>query len=305
MFICFKRFLCGALTLALAVNAEADDQPRLHAVSSTQEVPVSVSALPVEVDVANVWWLHQTMQPMRTDASSLPLTLESAIVGALQNSSQVKVFSDLPLIRRTAIQEADAAFDWRAFLDSTWDDIDEPVGNTLTVGGGQTRFSDHNVNVRGGLRRRTYSGGELEVAQEFGHQTTNSTFFTPNPQGTSRLTLSFTQPLMRGRGKAYNQSLTCLAQIDKDVAETEFYRQLQSHLIEVSRAFWGLYLERGLYVQKLQSFERAKQIFDHLEARREIDVSQSQLTSARASMTERRADLYRSSMAIRLSLIHI
>lgn len=290
-------FLIFATCNTVNASNPPQEQQQLKPVSSTQEVPGSTAG--ASTDVTKAWWLQYAAQSLRPNANSLPITLESAIVGALHNSSQVKIFSELPLIRRTAIQEADAAFDWTAFLDSTWDDINEPVGSTLTVGGNATRFSDHNINLRGGIRRRTYTGGQLEITQQLGHQNTNSTFFIPNPQGTSRLTLGFTQPLLQGRGKTYNQSLIVLAQIDKAVAETEFHRQLQSHLIEVSRAYWGLYLERGLYVQKFQSFERAKQIFDHLEARQNVDVSQSQLISARASMTERRADLYRSSMAIK------
>lgn len=275
------------------MSAVNGDDTNRKPVSASQEI----AELPA--DSSTAWWMVPTLSSLRPDAQPIQVSLEGVIIGALQNSSQIRVFSELPLIRRTAICEAAAAFDWRAFLDSQWSDINEPVGNTLTVGGGRDRYSDHHVTARGGLRRRLYSGGEFEIAQEFGHQTTNSTFFVPNPQGTSRLTLNFTQPLLRGRGQAYNRSLICLASIDKDVAESEFHRQLQSHLVEVSRAYWALYLERGLFVQKDESFHRAKEIFDRLEARRNIDVSRSQLTSARASMTERQADLLRSQMAIR------
>ena len=48
----------------------------------------------------------------------MPVTLESLLFSALAHSSQVKVYSELPLIRETAIIEADSAFDPTAFLES-------------------------------------------------------------------------------------------------------------------------------------------------------------------------------------------
>ena len=159
------------------------------------------------------------------------------------------------MIRQTSIVEAQAAFDPAAFLDSRWDDQNDPVGNTLTTGGAP-RYLNNQYSGAAGMRQQTQTGGKVEVAERVGFQNTNSTFFVPNPQGTSKLVLNYTQPLMRGRGREYNQSLTVLASIDKYVAEEEFSRQLQSHLLEVSRSYWGLYLERALLAQKRQSLER-------------------------------------------------
>ena len=286
-------FVSAVLLMILSVPVCVADGGSVRSTFAVREVS---SPAPQPGDS---WWVTPALTQLRPNARPIRISMESAIVRALAHSPQIRVFSELPLIRRTAITEAEAAFDWRTFLDSQWEDVSEPVGNSLTVGGGRDRYDNHDLSVSGGFRRRTALGGEFEVAQEFGHQTTNSTFFIPNPQGTSRLTLGFTQPLLRGSGKIYNQSLTCLARIDKDVAESEFLRQLQSHLIEVSRAYWALYLERGLYVQKSESYHRAKEIFTRLEARRNIDVSESQLTSVRASVTERRAELLRSRMAIK------
>ena len=220
----------------------------------------------VENDAA--WWTNSIAGSLRQDAEPIQVSVEDLLVRSLQHSSQVKVFSELPLIRETSVVEADAAFDWHGFLDSRWDDISDPVGNSLTVGGGQSRFDDHNISASAGARKRTLYGGQLEMAQRFGWQDNNSTFFVPDQQGTSRLVLSYTQPLMRGHGKMYNNSLKVLACIDTDIAKDEFQRQLQSHLLEVARAYWGLYLERGVYAQKLRAFSRSQEVYDRLQRRR-------------------------------------
>ena len=227
----------------------------LHNVNRTIDGELA-SGAPIQSDAG--WWESLVSRPVRDTDPNLTLSLEEALIRALQYGKQVKVFSELPLIRETAIIEADAAFDWNKFIDARWDDTNEPIGNSLTAGPGVRFFDDHNLSGRGGLRRRTRSGAQVEVSQQFGFQDTNSTFFIPNPQGTARLALSFTQPLMRGRGKQYNTSLVLLAQIDKCVADLEFNRQLQAHLLEVARAYWALYLERAVLYQKINSYVRGK-----------------------------------------------
>lgn len=239
------------------------------------------------------------IKPLRAGEVSLPISLEQTLVGALTHSQQIRVFSELPLIRETAVIEADAAFDWHAFIDSRWDDISEPIGNTLTAGAGVSRFQDHNVVASAGLRRRTHTGGQLEIAQRFGFQDNNSTFFVPDPQGTSRLALSFTQPLMRGRGVQYNTSLRVLARIDKEVAGDEFRRQLESHLLEVARSYWALYLERALLYQKINSYIRGKEIYDRLAKRRNIDAPVNQIVSAEATLKQRQSELVRARAAVK------
>ena len=245
------------------------------------------------------WWQDALRSPILRESQPLPVTLDDLIIRALNHSAQIKVFSDLPLIRETAIVEADAAFDWHAFMESRWDDISDPVGNTLTVGPGSTRFRDHYWTSRGGLRRQTMHGGEFELSQGLNHQSNNSVYFQPHNQGTARLSLSYTQPLLRGAGRVYNTSLIVLAQIDTDVAREEFSRQLQSHLLEVTRSYWGLYLERGNLLQQRRSYQRAREILEELQARQSVDATKSQMVRVEAAVTERQAGLIRSEYAVR------
>lgn len=245
------------------------------------------------------WWAPMVGQQMRNASQPLQLGLEDVLVRTLQHSYQVKVFSELPMIRKTAIIEADAAFDWTAYLETRWDDLNDPVGSSLTVGGTANRYLNEQWTGRGGLRRRNRVGGQFDISQGFGHQETNSNFFIPNPQGTARLILGYTQPLLRGRGRVYNESLTCLAKLDKRIADDEFRRQLQAHLLEVTRAYWALYLERGVLFQKMNSYQRANEIYTILQRRQGIDAQQSQITSAKAAVATRQAELIRARMAVK------
>ncbi len=257
-------------------------------------------------DFSAAWWAVFVTAPLRETATPIALSIEDILVRAIRNSSQVRVFSDLPLIRETSIVEADAAFDWTAFLDTRWQDLNDPVGNTLTTNnngpGGTptvTRYLNDQFTGQGGLRKKTRDGGTLQFSEQLGWQRTNSSFFTPNPQGTSRLVLGYTHPLLRGSGQVYNESLICLAQLDTQIATDEFSRQLQSHLLEVLRAYWGLHLERANLAQKLQSLKRAADTLALLKQRQQLDAVRSQILRARAEVATRRSQVIRAQMGVK------
>ena len=251
-------------------------------------------------DLNAAWWTVFVTSPLRENTQPVALSIEEVLMRAIQHSSQVRVFSDLPLIRETSITEADAAFDWTAFLDTRWQDLNDPVGSTLTVGpGGATRYKNEQFTTQGGVRKRTREGGTLQLSEQLGWQQTNSSFFTPNPQGASRLVLGYTHPLMRGSGRVYNESLICLAQLDTEIASDEFSRQLQSHLLEVLRAYWGLYLERANLAQKLQSLKRASDTLALLKQRQQLDAVPVQILRAKAEVASRRSQVIRAQMGVK------
>ena len=244
------------------------------------------------------WWRDFTSKPMRNAVEVRPVSINSLIEAALKYSAQVQVISDTPLIRETAILESDAAFDWSGFMETTWYDTNEPVGSTLTTGG-PPRFENKLFEYEYGLRKQTARGGRIEVGQRYGHENSNSIFFIPNDQGTARLTLNYTQPLLRGAGRVYNTSLVLLAQVEAGAARNEFSRELQEHLLEVTRAYWALYLERGALIQKQRLFKRGQEILNELEHRESIDAVMNQIVRARAAVAARESDLFRSAAAVK------
>ncbi len=300
--------ICSCALLPSSTIAQPDDcnrlgrfQDRAYLATETdgENAQSMIRRLPSVPEDFTAWWGNEIHKTLRTDVVETPISIESLLVSTLQHSSQVRVFKDLPLIRQTSIIEADAAFDWSAFIESQWNDISEPVGNTLTVGPGETRFNDHQWEYSMGLRRRNALGGDIEIAQDFGFENNNSTFFIPPNQGTAQLRLSYTHPLWRGGGRLYNTGLIVLAEIDAGIAEQEFSRQLQSHLLEVARAYWSLYLERGTLLQKKKLYESARKILDQLEPRVALDAAKNQIARARAAVTAREVDILRAEAAVR------
>jgi len=260
--------------------------------------PSSCRRLPPLTNAFSAWWDEAVHRPLHADGAARYMTIESLIVVALQSSSRVSVMTDIPLIRRTSIVEAEANFDWRAFVDTEWNDVDEPVGD-FAIGGGQTRLLNEDLDYRMGARRRNIHGGRFEIAQEFGWEDSNSNFFIPKNQGFAQLTVSYRHPLWRGAGVNYNSGPIVLAQIDTRIAGDELSKRLQDYVMELVRAYWRLYLERGYVLQQRQALERAYSILKQLEPRVDIDAPLSQIARTRAAAATRRAELIRAETAAR------
>ena len=238
------------------------------------------------------WWQEKIIRPLQQNTAVQHMTVERLVLDAMRNSPHIRALSDRPLIEETAVVNAAADFDIVGFMDSKFTRTSEPVGDLLTTGG-PSRFREQDWNYSSGLRKRSKWGGSLEASQQLGYLDNNSRFFFPPNQGNARLTLSFTQPLLNGAGKSYNQSAIVLADVNSAIAWDDFTRQLQDYLVEVSTAYWNLYQNRAAFLQKQRLLEEAREILVELENRRGIDVLKTQVVRARAAVSTRRAELVR------------
>lgn len=243
---------------------------------------------------AAIWWANSVATPLNLADHSVALTLDAAILATLQNSPQVKALSDRALARQLAVGDPAAKFDVTNFVTSRFNGNSDAVGNALTTGG-NTRFIDTNWNARSGIRKLQNNGGLWEVSQQVGWQDTNSIYFIPANQATSKMILSYTQPLMRGAGCDYQNSVIVLAELDASIGGTELNRDLQTLLVNVNRHYWDLYLQRAVLLQRRRLHAQAIEILEELSARRDVDALESQILRAKAAVHRREAAITRHS----------
>lgn len=231
-------------------------------------------------------------------ASSRRVNLEDLYVRALRYSSQIRVFSDLPLIRETGIQEAKGAFDTNTFLKGQFERTNEPVGSILQTGDA-SRFRQDEWSLEAGLRKKTITGAEIGLTQRLSRTDNNSIYFVPNPQAKAQLELTIVQPLLKGAGTAYNRSIIEIARLDSEVAMNEFIRQAESHLLEITRTYWALQAARENLASKQRLVGETEKTTDELKARETIDAQRKQVFRAESALASRRADLIRASAAVK------
>ena len=282
-------------------QAQAQASPDQFSISNVFRGMQAPSATPGTLQVnemQSLWWDQHVASAQRDELPNMGTDLHTLMYLALKYSNQIRIAAEDPLIRETAIVEADSNFDWTKYVNSSWEDTSQPTSNQLIAGPDVDRFKDNIFQAAAGVRRNTRTGGLLDISQRFGYQDNNSEFFVPGDQATGQLTLSYSQPLLRGRGLAYNNSLVLLAQIDSEVAMDEFRATLQDHLLEVARAYWLLYQERAVLAQQVKLFLKTEKIVTALQQRQGIDAQRTQYVVASSALATRKSDLIRSRTAV-------
>lgn len=266
--------------------------------SGSEQSPTPAPSVQLPRDFT-AWWDPLVKQQAGLAPAGLPVDVTSLVQQALVHSPKVQVLQADPEVQLRVVKQEEAVFDWRAFLDTKYDDLNDPVGNTLTTGNNDTRFVDNKTNGAAGLKRKTTTGGEFRVSQQLGHEYNNSRFLLPNPQTTSRLELSFRQPLMNHAGVQYNQNQIVLARINANMTSDESLEELQSHLFSVAEAYWKLYRARAEFFQRQKLLSSAQKVLTTLEGRNQVDTIPRQILRARAAVARAESRMQRAVTDIR------
>ncbi|WP_231741691.1 TolC family protein [Stieleria varia] len=263
-------------------------------VSGLSTIDAVIESLPLQM-----WWDERMQNQIGLSDQTYPVDVGTLAQIALLSSPRVQSLLATPHIRQSDVVVADAEFDPTLFLEGKYSDANDPVGSTLTTGDGSTRFRDETLTSALGVRSKNRAGGELDLSQRGGFQENNSLFLTPNPQGTTRLELNYTHPLMRDGGQAVNRTRIVLAQLDWKVSRTETRQELENHLLAVTEAYWNLYEARVHWLQQQKLIASASRLYEILWARRDVDSHQRQILRAQSALTSRKSELARAATRIK------
>lgn len=294
----YRSFLADAAPDlgVMAPGADGQLQPVARTVPASDAIPVpppATETLPAAGNGVGGWWDGQVAQPLAGEKNkTVSLTINEMFSRALANSNQIKVFADLPLIRDTAISEAEGRFDPRIFAEGEYRSISEPVGSTLQTGGAD-RFREDEYSLNAGVKQQTVTGAEVTLSQRLGYTNNNSSYFVPEDQASTELQLSVRQPLLQGFGVDYTLAAVRIATIDRNVAVAEFQRQVEQHLLEAVRNYWTLYYLRANLLQQERLVADTGRVLGELRARSAIDVLPSDIAQAAASLSKQKAQLVR------------
>lgn len=247
---------------------------------------------------ADRWWLQRMQSGTGEGGTPLRLSLAFLYDSALINSAQIRVFGDLPAIRETIEREVAGRYTPRAYGEGRYEEMNDPTRNRANTRGSE-RLLQREQALEFGVRQRIVTGGEITVGQRFLNIATNSTDYAPNSQSRARTFITVVQPLLRDSGVVYTRSLHEVARLDARVAQAEFRRQAESHLLDIARAYWGLHLARAVHIQRTRAAANIRGLVTQIEGRSELDADPLLLSRARSALALREADLLRSLAAIR------
>lgn len=296
---------CAEQNVEWLASEVAKEYSRTLASIQADMADSSVSSLPNVPGNMSANWSTAIYQRVWRQHGAIRRTLRDTYGEALCFSHQIKSFSEIPVIRETGVQEAYGDFDMVAFIDGTYTITEEPTSSILDAGGTVARLEQDLREGEYGVRKKLKNGTEVSLSNRLSTLDSNSTFLRPgfNPQSGSEVILSISHPLLRGGGYHYNTAGIKIAMLDSKIGVTEYLRQLEQYLLEISRTYWGVYLARANFVQKRAAVDMTSRIVDQLEARAQVDpeANASELLRARSSVAERNAALVRAEMSIRLA----
>jgi outer membrane protein len=180
-----------------------------------------------------------------------PLALREALALALENNKDIEVARHNVKIAEFDLKAVRGAYDPRISSSSYFERIDSPISSFLSGGSnGSVTQSDYTGTARlEGLAPKL--GGNYHLDFSSVRLTTNNQFTALNPQYPTALTLSYTQPLLRGLRFDNNRRLIEIAKKNLSLTDAQFRQRAIETITSVQRAYWDLvFALRNLQVQR-------------------------------------------------------
>ncbi|MBX7257432.1 MAG: TolC family protein [Candidatus Hydrogenedentes bacterium] len=165
-------------------------------------------------------------------------------------------------------------------------------GISRFTGGNDTTYVIENDmdQAQASLQGKIPWGTKYELSFEISdEQSTYNNFVSEYSGG---LTLSVTQPLLKGRGKKANLARVRIAKNNRKVAETQFEQQVMNTTAEVVKAYWDLVGAHEQAKVRQQSLANAERLLEVNQRRLEIGTGAAlEVVQAKASVAQRTGDV--------------
>jgi outer membrane protein TolC len=209
----------------------------------------------------------------------LPLSSREAVSLSLNHNLDIEVARYQPWIEDQGIYAALGAWDHQAYANlSAGRSVD---AGTSSLSGAQ-RLVDDSQDYTLGLRKATPYGPSYDLSYTASRYESNNAYLLLNPQWTQEARLSVTVPLLKGLGKAANQSTLLVARLGREQAVDGFEASLTDSVFQVVQAYWDLVFAIETRRVKEQSLEVARRLLEDTKRRLDrglaarIDVTQAE-----------------------------
>ena len=225
-------------------------------------------------------------------ATAVALSLEQAVATAVESNLDLAVARMGPKIGLAQLEQAEANFDWTFFADATFQKLDTPQPDGAVPGLSNDIQQDTRA-FNPGFRRNLRTGGQVQIETTLSRLERTPSFFTIDRFYDADALISLTQPLLRGFGRAVNESQIELARTAEASARETLRQTLNDLVAQVETAYWSLGLAHRSVLIQQRLLERTIVERDRLEDRAGYDTTPVRVTEANSRVELRRADLIR------------
>jgi outer membrane protein TolC len=213
------------------------------------------------------------------------LTLRDAMVMALENNRDIEVERLNVQMNEFDVRAAQGFYDPNLATSFYYDRSLIPATSIFASG-----KTDNLVGGATITQRTPWQGSSLTANFDNNRGTTDNPFVTLNPQYTTNLNLTFTQPILRNRSIDSGRRQIKIAKKRLDISDSQFRQRAIEIIAQVQRAYWELVFARRDQEIKRESVNLAETQLEHNE--RLVDagtLAKSDIISARVEL-ERRKD---------------
>jgi len=213
-----------------------------------------------------------------TPSSTAPLSLQACIDRALDKNFGLAIqrFDTANALETLKIARAD--YDPALTLTTIRSSSQADNADTSLVG---TR--NDNFSTRLGLSQRIPTGATLALSQNLNRRGTNNAFALMNPAYTADLSLSVSQPLLRGAGSRVALAPIRRAEIGTEISALNTTARVLQVVRDTEAAYYSLVYARESLKVRRQSLDLAQRLFDENTARlgtgvaTDLDVLQAEV----------------------------
>ena len=231
----------------------------------------------------------RTEENNRADANELPpnelkLSLEQCRALTLENNLDLKVQLISPSIAAERVGEEEAAFEAAFFSNTIYSKTDTPSASFLDeISGSKISNLYTDLGVQVPLR----TGGTVRFNLVDNRLKTGSPYSVFDPSYGSDLSVSISQPLLRGAGKRANTHAIRLAEYERQIIDARTKLEVIRVIAAVDRVYWRLYAARKESEVRKQQYDLAEALLE--QARRFVaagDKAQVEIIRTEAGVAQ-------------------
>ena len=234
--------------------------------------------------------------PTRTPANTIRVTIQDAILMALENNRSLAIERLNPRILETFENQEQAVFDPVLAAQVA---VERQRGERSRSSGGRDPFTSDTIDAEVTLEQFFPAGTAVQVGGSSGLLETS---LNEDPLAQSRLELSVTQALLRGYGAAVNLANIRQSRLDTDASLYELRGFAEALLSQVEAAYWDYALAKRQIAIVVESLNLAEQQMKDTEEMIHVGrVAESELVATEAAIASRRQELIEARSALEVS----
>ena len=189
----------------------------------------------------------------------LELTLEQCRAITLENNLDLKVQLINPAVAAEKVSQQEAQFEAAFYSNLTFSKTDTPTASFLDeISGSQVDYTATGLGVQVPLR----TGGTINFDLADSRSKTGSPYSVFDPSYGSDMSVSLSQPLLRGAGNRANTYAIRIAEYEQQIVDARTKLEVIRIIADVDRVYWRLYAAKMELDVRKKQYDLAKALYE-------------------------------------------